>query len=205
MDLKKIFSILLICLVFGKMVSAQFFSIGPSAGLQHTWISDLDENAKTALHPGFNGGASMVFSTESHWGLGADLKYSLEGSKLKSDSLNLTTKWNTSYLRLPIRGIYFFGDYGNSVRPKVFLGPTLGYLLSSKFENTDFKSTTSSFDIGVHGGVGLNFKLMEAIWLNTDVTYTKGFLDVTQDTELSNANNLNGNVAINVGVLFGLR
>lgn len=186
-------------------VQAQNFSIGPSVGFQHSWISsELSDSSSHTIHPGFNVGLSLVYSDESHFGLGADLKYSMEGTSIKTDVLNVqtVTDWNTTYIRLPLRVIYFFGQYGNSIRPKIFAGPTLGALLSSKSEDVDVKDLTNSFDVGVHGGVGLNIRLLQKIWLNTDVTYTQGLSDVTQ-SDFDDTKNHNGNLAVNAGLLFG--
>jgi outer membrane protein W len=101
-----------------------------------------------------------------------------------------------------LRLIYFFGEYGDSFRPKIFAGPTMGLLLSSKSQDIDVKSTTNDFDLGVHAGVGLNIKIWEKIWLNTDITYTQGLSDVTVN-ETDKIKNHNGNVGLNAGILLG--
>lgn len=186
-------------------VHAQNISIGPSVGLQHSWISaDLPESSMNTIHLGFNGGIALVYSTESHFGFGADLKYSQEGVSIQSDLLGIktVTDWNTSYLRLPLRLIYFFGDYGDAIRPKLFAGPTMGLLLSSKSEGVDVMDSTNGFDLGVHAGVGLNIRVWEKIWLNTDLTYNQGLSDVT-DSDTDKISNHNGNVGINIGLLLG--
>ncbi|MEO6166071.1 MAG: porin family protein [Chitinophagales bacterium] len=203
MKFKTILTVAFLAAVFNTQ--AQNISIGPSVGFQHSWISsELPDSTSNTIHPGFNGGVSLVYSTESHLGLGADLKYSTEGTSVKTEFQNVqtVTDWNTSYIRLPIRLIYFLGEYGHAIRPKIFLGPTLGVLLSSKSEDVDVKEFTNGFDFGVHGGVGLNIRLMERIWLNTDVTYTQGLSDVTV-SDFDDSKNHNGNIALNAGLLFG--
>jgi hypothetical protein len=205
MNVKNIALLFVIASALSFTAQAQYFSLGPSVGFQDTWVTnDLNADNKIVFHPGWNAGASFVYSTESHWGIGADLKYSMEGVSIKTESLDVTSDWNLSYLRLPIRAIYFFGDYGDAVRPKVFAGPTMGLLLASKLDGIDEKDGTNGFDFGLHAGAGINFRLAEAIWLNTDITYTQGLIDVDQENEISDGNNLNGNVGVNVGVLFGL-
>lgn len=203
MNLKSILTITFLAVAFS--VQAQhYFSMGPSVGIQHSWISfDHPESTSTTIHPGFNAGVSMVYSTESHFGLGADVKYSQEGVSLQTDILNVktVTDWNTGYIRVPFRLIYFFGNYGNAIRPKLFAGPTVGFLISSKSEDVDLMESTNSFDAGVHGGVGLNIRLLPNIWLNTDLTYTQGLSDVTK-SDVDDKNH-NGNIGLNAGVLFG--
>lgn len=203
--MKFIITITFALLAFITGANAQNISIGPSVGLQHSWISgDLPDSTMHTFHGGFNIGASFVYSTESHLGLGADLKYSMEGTSIQTESNNVktVTDWNTSYIRLPFRLIYFFGEYGHAIRPKIFLGPTIGVLLASKSEGTDVKDLTNSFDAGVHGGLGLNIRLIEKLWLNTDVTYYQGLSDVTQ-SEFDDTKNHNGNLSLNAGLLFG--
>lgn len=208
---KAIFSvaILLSFVLLTANVRAQYVSLGPSGGIGLSWIS-LDENGfDQQSHLLWNGGVTFVYSTESHLGFGADLKFSQEGYKVSYEisGVSFENKVNMNYLRLPLRFIYFFGEYGNAVRPKIFIGPTPGLLLSaqSTTEGTsvDVKDDFNSFDLGIHAGAGVNFRLAERIWLNTDVTYYHGLLDATDDDVSGNENNFNRNLALNVGLAFG--
>ena len=175
------------------------FSIGPTVGYGASTISNLNNSKfKAAAAVGL----STVYSAAEHFGLGLDVKYSFEGAKVQNGSTE--TEFDLHYVRIPLKAIYFFGDYGKSVRPKIFAGPSFGFLSSSK-ENTnggndiDRKSTTESFDFGLVGGVGLNYRLVKNTWLNTDVSYTHGIKEINATGDLSNRN-----VMLNVGVNFGL-
>ena len=71
-------------------------------------------------------------------------------------------------------------------------------------ESVDVKDSFNTVDVGAHIGAGLNIRLAERIWLNTDITYYQGFVDVSNDDVTGETeSNLNGNVALNVGVAFG--
>ena len=104
---------------------------------------------------------------------------------------------------IPIRIIYFWGEFGDPVRPKVFVGPTLGFLMAAETGSIDIKDQYNGFDFGLHGGLGANFQLGERSWLNTDITYTQGLTDITK-SDFSEDVNRNGNIRLNVGLLFGL-
>ncbi|MBA3647986.1 MAG: PorT family protein [Chitinophagales bacterium] len=202
MNPKSIFCIAALCLLLTNCVFAQYISIGPTIGLHHSWVTvSLADDDKRIIFPRFDIGGSVVYSDKSHIGFGADVLYNQQGSGIKYNGDKF--RFKTSYLQIPLRIIYFLGEYGQNMRPKIFLGPTLGFLLSAKSEGFDVKDQTKSFDAGLHVGAGLNFKVASGIWLNTDITYSQGFIDVTKDVAGNSDNNLNGSVGINVGLLWG--
>jgi outer membrane protein W len=168
------------------------FSLGPTAGFGSTTISNLNNSKfKAAAAVGL----SSVYSAAEHFGIGLDVKYSFEGAKTSTPEM----EWDIHYLRIPLKAIYFFGDYGNKVRPKIFAGPSFGILSSSKVNDVDVKSSTESFDFGALGGVGLNIRMVKNTWFNTDLTYTHGIKEVNPTADYSNRN-----LMLNVGVNFGL-
>jgi hypothetical protein len=57
--------------------------------------------------------------------------------------------------------------------------------------------------MGLHIGVGANKIICDRIWLNTDITYTQGILDVTKQSQNNNEINLNGSVRLNISLLLG--
>ena len=56
--------------------------------------------------------------------------------------------------------------------------------------------------MGVHLGVGANKLICDRIWLNTDITYTQGLVDITEGNT-GNGINLNGNIRMNISLLLG--
>ena len=206
MNTIKFTCVVLLLILLSFTVNAQWKSLGPSVGAGLSMVSNNDEIVDVNPQFLWNAGATFVYSTKNHLGFGADLKYSSEGYKVQFAFFGSTFDINVhlNYLRLPVRVIYCFGDYGGHIRPKIFLGLTPGLLLSAKeddgTENFDIKDSLSTFDLGAQGGVGVNIRLMEGVWLNTDIGIYQGFLDLGDSDESI----LNRNVAVNVGVAFGI-
>ena len=63
-------------------MQSQEFSLGPTIGLNNAWIEDAPGETTGLL--GLNAGLTLVYSTEEHWGIGMDLKYSGEGVTTES-------------------------------------------------------------------------------------------------------------------------
>ena len=191
----------------------QRFSIGPTAGFGHSWLS-MDEvlgGYDSKFHSAYNIGAKLVYSIENHWGLSADLKYSSEGGQFKEEN-NDDNKviYRVNYIRLPLQGIYFFNNYGDKVRPKISFGPSFGFMVGgdSKSEEggetiteADSKDLFKGFDFGLNAAVGTNVRLSPACWLNADVTYYHGLTNVAETGSLDWKNRRLG---LNLGVLFGI-
>jgi hypothetical protein len=165
-------------------------SIGFMGGYGHSFIMPYQNYT---FNSSWEAGLSSTYSNWAHWALGFDITYSSEGSSLKvSDQ---TYKTQLDYIRVPMRAIYFFKDYEDDFRPKITLGPTLGFLVN------EVNSTgASAFDLGGSVSLGFNYRLMRAVWLTADVNYYQGFLDVYSDNSL---NDMNGNARINLGLSFG--
>ncbi|HEX8331934.1 MAG TPA: porin family protein [Segetibacter sp.] len=193
---------------------AQSNSLGINAGFGHSWIKNHQD---VQFNPAGNFGVSFVHSTKTNFGFGADLKFSLEGGQeetVSTPKVEHTTDLN--YIRVPLKAIYFFGNYGQRLRPKVHVGPSLGFLVGAHDErkNTatgaiteDRKSDDDyhNFDIGLQGGVGFNYRLVKNTWFTTDLNYYNGFKGIRQPLVGSNSPRyVNNNVALNIGVNWGI-
>jgi outer membrane protein W len=188
---------------------AQNVSFGPIVGLGHSWIHGVAGDKKFKLAP--SAGVTMVYSAGEHWGFGLDEKFSHEGSKQEGPFPNTESTINANYIRVPLKAIYFFGQLGEKVRPKVVGGPSFGFLVGGKQKlednngetliETKTKDVLNSFDVGFNGGIGLNMRLTRNTWLNTDVSYYHGLKNIskTNDQDWKNRN-----VTLNVGVAFGI-
>lgn len=191
------------------VIPAQHISIGPTAGFGHTWLSGGDSGFDNEFYPSYNGGLKLVYSTRTNWGFSADVKFSGEGGE-KSGAIAGTDyefAYRANYVRVPVQAIYFFGALGKAVRPKISLGPSLGFLAGGEItQRTDGTETSSmktkdafnGFDIGLNGAAGANFRLGGGKWLNTDITYYHGFTNIRD----AGPGMRNRNLGINVGVLF---
>lgn len=196
-------------------VSAQAskFSLGPTVGFGHSWTTNM---VNGEFHPSGQVGASLIYSQSEHWGWGGDLAVSSEGYTMGRTMNNVYTTMSVAplYLRLTPKAYYFFGNYGQSIRPKVYLGPSVAYKLDemhyvngTRMDNTSDAiavgtnrsgDVINDWDLGVTAGAGANFRIMPRTWLNTDLGFYQGVLDVTDN------NMLNQNLRVNVGLMFGL-
>ncbi|MBS1773837.1 MAG: PorT family protein [Bacteroidetes bacterium] len=183
-------------------------SIGPVMGMGVSRISNANTNATFSGQLGIGG----VFSRYEHWGWGGLLTVSHEGYSY--DYVRNGRLYNNTvdpvYLRMVPRAYYFFGSYKSVVRPKVFLGPSLGIKLVEDHyidENMplsdydiDMKHRYGDFnvlDFGVNTGVGLNIKIAPKTWLNLEGEYYQG---LTQATVYGD---MNSTLRGNVGFMFG--
>jgi outer membrane protein W len=207
--MKKIIRTTLAALTIGSSALAQDnLSLGGTAGFGHTWLSN-STNAR--YQPAGNLGLTLIYSTESNWGFGADLKWSIEGGKTSTTNFTNTTRLD--YLRIPLKAMYFFGERGNAFRPKLTLGPSVGFLIGGNNKATtisgDTKTTVEtkasefakSVDIGVAASAGFNYRLVDRTWLNVDLNYYHGISDVIENPNIEQRNR---NIGINVGVTFGI-
>ena len=186
------------------IAQAQVQSLGPSVGFNYAWLSDVDNSSP---RPSYNIGITYNYSILESGGIGIEARYSEEG--VKQDVGNATVISKINYVRLPLKFQYFFGELGDNFRPKLFAGPSFAFLVGGKTEvrsgdvttTVDSKDLYRSFDAGLQGGVGFNYRLAERTWLNFDVAYTHGLIDVAGDKSSSTAKNRLVNV--NLGVAFG--
>lgn len=194
--MKKFLLALFICtsLCFTAVAQSKF-SLGPNAGFGHSWVSNTDK-AKFKLAA--NAGLALVYSATEHFGIGLDAKYSYEGVKTGSGT---SGSLDLNYFRIPLKAIYFFNNYGNQFRPKIFAGPSFGFLSSGKRNDIDEKSLYNSSDFGITAGAGFNYRLVSNSWFTADLNYLHGLSDVTKNDAPKNHNR---NLQLNVGVNFGL-
>jgi hypothetical protein len=203
--MKKTISVFVFVLIL-HLAQAQNVSMGISGGVHHSWLTGY-ENVK--FKPGINPGVMLTFSPAPHWGLGGDIRLSfLEGVKtgIESAGKRETSKINATYLRVPLKATYFFGEFGDKVRPKLYAGPSFGFLLGGRTNTSNSNVETKSADVlkgsdwGFIAGGGFNYRLKANTWFNFDVAYTNGLKDATEAPGF----HANRNIALNAGVTFPL-
>ncbi|WP_025761891.1 porin family protein [Dyadobacter tibetensis] len=198
----KKFIIFVMSLFIGIGAQAQEnVSIGPIAGLSMASlrgdISDVQWN------PGLTVGAFYNYSTKTNFGFSGQVLYTQMGAQ----RFNKTQEINLNYLQVPLLATYFLGRYGQRVRPKIFAGPNLNFLLNAKNENGDNINGDSNnrvynpFDLGLTFGAGFNYRLSQKIWLNVDARYGLGLLDIAKNDAVNLKNHQWG---IHAGVSFPL-
>lgn len=194
---KSLFSLALIS-IFGSQIFAQTLSVGPTVGLN---ISNLKKSSTTKSILGLSAGAFANYSINEHFGLSAKLLYSQLGANYK-DEIDLI---RLHYLQIPLSAVYYFGDNGSKVRPKIFAGPYVGALLKAKNKGgddilgADKKSDYTPIDFGGQVGLGINYLVKSRTWLNVDTAFGRSFNDIFKSS-INNYHNLN--LSVNLGLSF---
>lgn len=153
---------------------------------------------------GINFGAFGMYSVDEHWAFTAEVNYSQKGNSPIIRGFN-----NLNYLEVPLYINYFFGQGGDRFRPKAFLGPYLGILMTANTKfggiKTDVKGTYNPTDFGVLAGGGFHYKFNEAgdNWLIFDVRYGFGLSDLSKSAAATSGL-ANRALSINLGVSFPL-
>ncbi|MFT4033815.1 MAG: porin family protein [Siphonobacter sp.] len=196
--MKKVAYWLLVLTATSTSVSAQDnLSWGPTIGPDFSKFRGSNNPSKAGL----TAGLFLNYSIVDHFGIGAQLLYTQLGEKVEDS--NVETRLN--YLQIPVLATFYLNNRGAAFRPKLFVGPHLGFLLAARNQNGDNLNATTkeynSVDAGLTFGAGFNYRLSDRTWLNADVRYGLGLVDVTT----SNASEpTNGSWGINVGVSFPL-
>jgi outer membrane protein W len=196
--MKKIFltSAILLIINILNFSYAQNVSIGPALGAN---LATMAGNgfSNTELKAGFAGGLFINYSIADDFGLMGSLLYSQQGTKIA----NVDNPFKFDYIQVPILASYFLGEKGSKFRPKILLGPQIGFLLKAESPNgTDLKANSESTDISGVLGLGFNYNLSKGIWLNMDARLGWGFTDINKATP--EAYNRYG--AVMVGLSFPL-
>lgn len=187
-----------------------YISLGPVGGFGHSWTSNMNNRFKPSAHLGI----AMIYSRFEHWGWGTELTASHEGYSTLTgvNGTEQTISYDPTYLRMTPKAYYFFGDYGDNIRPKIYLGPSVAYKLAEdryvrgpggtevQYMNTG-STMINDWDLGVDAGAGVNIKVAPYTWLNLDADYYHGLLDVTR---MNGINNMNRSLRANVGVMIGI-
>jgi len=185
--------------ISGISLAQENVSIGPIVGVSVANLrGDITDNDWKA---GLTVGGFYNYSSNSGLGFSGQVLYTQLGAQV----FDKTNDIRLNYLQVPLLLTYFLGEYGNPVRPKLFIGPHVNFLLNAKDRNgNDLYGDSNNrnynpVDVGLTAGIGLNYRLKNKVWLNTDVRYGLGLVDVTK----SNANRLlNHNIGVNLGVSF---
>lgn len=179
-------------------VSSQTLSIGPMIGGNFMSISNTSDGKMLA---GLSAGGFGNYSFNEHLGINAKLLFSQMGTQLE----NSDNRVRLNYIQLPLSVVYFLGSTGNKIRPKLFAGPYMSYLIGAYDKNDDKIVDLNGNDIyfntdfGGTIGAGLNFIIADRKWLNIDVSYSSSFYSILDVPESANRNS---GLQLNAGVSF---
>ncbi len=189
--------VLATCLFAMHQLSAQdALSIGPRVGVNFSTVSHV-ANSKSL--PGLALGLTSTYSINETSGLTLDLLYSGQGYKVGNDDYKI------SYLQIPLYYDLFFGDLGEKIRPKVYVGIAPEFLLNAKVNTTKIdKSVYNSLGLALSGGLGFNARLASRVWLNTDLRAFLGLTDV-RAKEFQGGDKITGSsIQFSLGVAYGI-
>ena len=106
---------------------------------------------------------------------------------------------NRIFPKIPVLYNSFFGDLGESFRPKLYLGFAPGFLISAEANEVDVKNQNNPSTLDVVGGIGFNQRLANRIWLNADLRAFVGLNSVSKSGDLKNRT-----IQASLGVAYGL-
>lgn len=198
--MKKVLFTLFIAAVvsFTKGIAQENVSIGPIVG------ANFSKLAGNTIYNDWKTGATLGifinYSGENRFGVNGQLLYSRMGGK----SPNNASKGHLDYIQIPIMGTYYLNGRGNKLRPKVMLGPYIGFLVKATNESgvsINPQGTGQPYkgiDAGAAMGLGFNYSIGRKIWLNADLRYNLGLAQVMNVI----ADVHNRSWGVNVGLSF---
>lgn len=215
--MKRFFLALLAALPLGAAAQSplSYFSIGPVGNIGASWITQWPGDNENSTFVA--GGVDVTYSRAEHIGFGADLTVTREGFDARYAISGLTRNLEVTpvYLRFQPKVIYFFNSWGDAVRPKIWLGPSVGLRLDESSDlNPDRplfaeeeqelgKAIFSRVDAGVTGGAGFNVRIARGTWFTLGAAYYHGVVDVIDD-EFTQRDSYNRHLSAMVGLNFGL-
>ncbi len=183
-----------------NLTSAQQMMIGVRGGVNLA-NEDWSDGYSVSLHPGILAGGEIDYLFTHLWTLSIQLLYDQKGAH--ADGFGLadgpaasgTADWTTSYLEIPILAKVSFG-YG-AVRPYLFAGPSIGFLLSnleklhgagyslyneqgpfySMDTTVNISDSTAKVDLSIVAGAGISFSLTSGTQFFVDASYAFGLIN----------------------------
>jgi outer membrane protein W len=184
--------------------NASNFSIGPRVGVNFAKFTNVDNaDPKSGLVLGL----TSTYSFNVRTGLTIDALYSREGNET-STTPQLQT--GLDYLRFLVAYDIFFRDLEDNFRPKIYVGPNLGILLSAENQvegsdnEVDVKDSYNTIDLGLTLGLGFNLRVGGETWLNVDGRFQPGLTNIINNKPSNIDAIRNQNFQVSVGLAFGL-
>ncbi len=195
------FSLITIGLTAANAQSRQRWSAGPRLGLNMSkLIGDIPDNKYI---PGASAGIGFMYSDISHFGFAFDILYSQRGAQFT----NGNSRQRINYIEVPITLRYFLNNGGN-FRPNLFVGPSVALKTGAKFDPTqgtpsDRFDNSVNFrpaDVGITGGLQLNFRVRNRERFLVDLRFTQGLSDIS----IAPGNIRNQTITVGLGYNFGI-
>lgn len=184
--------------------------LGPRIGMNLSSFADEKEIRKTGPAAGV-----FVNYTEGSTSIAAELLYSFKGevNDLNSEVPGSRQSTELRYIEMPIQAMYHY-SLSEKFHPKIGAGLYTQFLVQSRtsvmtgvdtvmFDPIIEESRTGykPFDLGLIATTGFNFRFWEDTWINADIRYGYGLIDIQKGP----GRVMNSNWAMMVGVAFPLK
>jgi len=185
---------IVLVLLFATSVFAQGLAFGVKGGINYATLSG-DDVVDASYKLGFAAGAVAAFDVMDMLVIQGEVLYSMKGAEYEGDiSTDLT------YIEIPVLIKYTIPMEG-MIAPNLFIGPSLGILLSAESNDVDIKDATKTTDFGIVFGAGADFDLGTGK-VTVDARYNYGFSSI--DDTAAELDVKNGGISVMVGYLFGI-
>jgi hypothetical protein len=218
----KFLPLIIILVAFGMEASAQY-SVGLHGGMNLSNYSGKYQNSNFETKTGMVLGL-VVQKQQNDWlSFQAELNYDQWGAnynRVINDGIEYTTEYNdieqdANYLTLPLLAKF---DIGEKHKVFGFGGLYFGYLLSANINGTetvtnktdpddvettpvnrDYKDDISNFDMGAVLGLGVDFRVSDAMGIFIDGRYNWGWVNTASPGE---GNLFNSVWTFNLGLMY---
>jgi hypothetical protein len=219
MKTKAIFISILTVFLSATIVKAQLGShLGFNAGPSFSMLYGNDGTDNLRTHGGFAVGLTYQYAFSTMFALHTGLLFESKGASQRMiiDPLNIENhyRYNFNYLALPVLfRVHLMPD--KKLRPFINAGPYFGFLMRqmtvSRSDNGNNDNVSRSngtdnyraFDVGVAGGVGLDYLITDRIHLDFEIRDNLGFYNISESSADSDRLK-NNSVNVLVGMLFSI-
>lgn len=185
---------IILVLLLATSAFAQGLTFGVKGGINYATLSG-DDVVDAEWKLGFAAGAVAAFDVMDMLVIQGEVLYSMKGAEYEGDiSTDLT------YIEIPVLLKYTIPMEG-MIAPNLFIGPSIGIILSAEAADEDIKDDTKSLDYGVVVGAGVDFDLGTGK-VTVDARYNYGLTSIDDSGEEFDIKN--GGISAFVGYLFGI-
>ncbi|MCX5801035.1 MAG: porin family protein [Candidatus Eisenbacteria bacterium] len=167
-------------------------SVGVKGGVITSNVTGIPEQWGDAqdYRISFTGGVFLNYAFDDALSLQPELLYTPKGFKgnLYDGFIDVDATPMIDFLELPVLVKYTFP--GARLRPCIFAGPSLGFVVDSNLKisagwlatNIDISRFTNDTDFGIVAGAGLDYETSYGV-LTFDARYQRGFANIIESAE----------------------
>ena len=172
---------------------------------QASFTPDPGSGVSKGFRTGIAGGLFADFGVSNSFFVDAEVLYAQGGVKFSLGSAEDNIK--VDEVNIPISAKYKFPMEGSNIKPYVFGGGDIGFVMKAEEEQknipgtadttADIKDQIESVDYGLHFGAGVEFEVSPGVNVFLDGRYGLGLKDVAKSTSVEVK-------PWNIGVLLGV-